>query len=107
MHVRVIIDATATDLPPEGAVVRVYVEDTSRMDQAARSVAQSTVRVDKLIPPIPVEITCREPAANESFTVRVHVDASGSGQVEVGDLVSTAAHRAINGEVQVPVRRVG
>lgn len=107
MRVRVMINAPASDLPAGGAVVRAYIEDTSRMDRAAGPVAESTQRVDRVGQRIPIEIECPDPVANESLTVRVHVDINGSGQVEVGDLVSTSAHQAIEGEVEVPVRRVG
>ena len=106
MRVRVMINAPAGDFPAGGAAVRVFVEDTSRLDEAARPVAESTLAIDTLAQGIPVEITCREPEANETFTVRVHVDVGASGNVTLGDLVSTQAHQAIDGEVQVPLTRV-
>jgi hypothetical protein len=106
MRVRVRIDPPANELPPGGAIVRTFIEDTSRVGDAARPIAESTIRVDQMHSASPLEITCREPGADESFTVRVHVDVNGSGQVEVGDLVSTAAHRAIDGDLQIPLRRV-
>ncbi len=106
MLVRVMIDAPAGGLPAGGACLRVFVEDTSRLDVAARPVAVSTLAIDELASHIPVEMTCREPAADESFTVRVHVDVGASGNVTVGDLISTQAHQAIDGDVRVPLTRV-
>ena len=107
MRMRVMINTPINDLPAGEVVVRVFVEDTSRIDDAAAPVAESTTSVEELQSSIPVEITCREPTAEESFSVRVHVDVNGSGQVELGDLVSTAAHCAIDGDIQVPLSRVG
>ena len=106
MRVRVSIDPPADELLTGGATIRTFIEDTSRVGDAARPVAESTIGVDQMHSAKPVEMTCREPSADEFFTVRVHVDVNGSGQVEVGDLVSTAAHRAIDGDVQIPLRRV-
>lgn len=106
MRVRPRIGFPGNELPPGDAIIRTFIEDTSRAGDAARPIAESTIRLNRMHSAAPLEVVCREPAAGESFTLRVHVDVNGSGQVEVGDLVSTAAHRAIEGDVHVPLRQV-
>jgi uncharacterized lipoprotein YbaY len=85
------------DAPPtEGAELVVQVEDVSRADAPSRVVAEHRVRGVQMrggvVMPFEVEVPADEidPAAH--YSVRVHVDASGSGDVEKGDLVSTQSH---------------
>ena len=78
----------------EAAAVRVQVLDVSLAD-APSSVAGEVVLHHVSIPPggsslefsVPVE-----PQEAASYTVWVHVDVQGDGQLRPGDLVSTGSH---------------
>jgi hypothetical protein len=106
MQIRVIVHVPNPEASPGGAAVRVYIEDTARIDAAAVPVAESITRVDQLAARIPVEIACREPTPQESFNVRVHIDMDGSGQISPGDSISTTTHSAKAGEMNIAVKRV-
>lgn len=82
-------------LATAGAVLRVVVEDVGRADAPAQAIA----RVDRdLRQPLPagavVPFSVALPALlpGGHYAVRAHVDVSGSGQVEIGDQVSTQSH---------------
>lgn len=94
----------------DGAVLHVYVEDVGRADAPARIAA----RLDLPLPggigrgqslPFSLEVAGVDPACH--YAVRVHVDRSANGRVEVGDCVSTQSHpvltRGAPASVEVPV----
>lgn len=78
------------------ATVRVQVEDTSRADAPSRVVGEQVHRNVHLKSgkDFPFSIAVPADAVDEksSYTVRAHVDVSGSGVVEVGDFVSTQSY---------------
>lgn len=103
-----------TDLPDSAAKVVVQVEDVSRADAPSHVVGEQSltgVRLHKGAV-VPFRITLPASAVDEraSYSVRAHVDVSGSGKVEVGDFVSTQSHpvltRGSGDEAVVPVKRV-
>jgi uncharacterized lipoprotein YbaY len=100
-------------LPAGPAVLRVIVEDVSRIDAAAPVVAQW---VTPLLGPlaagadIPFALSVNDVDEGVRYNVRVHIDTSGSGDVTPGDLVSTAAYPVLTGgapaTVTVEVRTI-
>lgn len=101
-------------LPPgagdDWATVRVSVQDVTFEYMPA------TVVGERIVPPgpvgeldeIPVEVDGADPEGR--YVVRVHVDMSGSGAVEPGDLVAATRVPVLTGghgdRVDVPLRRV-
>jgi putative lipoprotein len=104
----------AIDLPDVAAKVLVQVEDVSRADAPSSVVGEQELKGVKLQKGavLPFTITLPAEAIDErnSYSVRAHVDLTGSGKVEVGDLVSTQSHpvltRGSGNEAVVPVKRV-
>lgn len=102
------------DAAGRAAGVRVVVEDVSRMDAPSTVVAEQRLRDVELHDAIPFElaIPTAEVDGSSRYSVRVHVDVSGSGEVSKGDYVSTASHPVLvqdqtqDDDVTVPVRRV-
>jgi uncharacterized lipoprotein YbaY len=83
------------DAVAPGAIVRVKVEDVSRLDAAAVVIAEAVLPLASGAAAgadIPFSITV--PAADEaaSYGVRAHVDTTGSGDISPGDLVSNQAY---------------
>jgi putative lipoprotein len=93
----------------------VQVEDVSRADAPSTVVGERRLRGVELRPgaavPVAVEVPAVELDEGAEYSVRVHVDVSGSGDVEVGDLVSTQTYPVLThgygDEARVVVRRVG
>ena len=104
----------AIDLPDVAAKVVVQVEDVSRADAPSTVVGEQSLKGVRLQKGAVVPFTITLPAAavdeRSSYSVRAHIDVSGSGKVEVGDLVSTQSHpvltRGSGDEAVVPVKRV-
>jgi putative lipoprotein len=103
-----------TDIPSESANLVVQVEDVSRAD------APSVVVADQRQPGVPLRSGATLPFAVEvpeeivderdSYSVRVHIDVTGSGEVESGDLISTQSYpvltRGHGNEARIHVQRV-
>lgn len=94
--------------------VLVQVEDVSRADAPSEVVGETlrkgvTLRGGAELP-FAVKVPSGKVDDGRSYAVRVHVDLSGTGEVEVGDLVSTQSHpvltRGFPDTVVVPVRKV-
>jgi putative lipoprotein len=100
--------------PTEAAFILVEIEDVSRAD--APSIVVGEQRRERVgIRPgahVPFEVQVPDRLINESasYSVRVHIDVAGSGEVERGDMVSTQSHpvltRGYGNEALVRVRRV-
>jgi putative lipoprotein len=103
------------DVPTSGtADLVVQVEDVSRAD------APSIVIAEERRPGVPLQAGATVPFEIEvpagsiddkgMYSVRAHLDVSGSGTVEVGDLVSTQSHPVLThgygDEAKVGVKRV-
>jgi uncharacterized lipoprotein YbaY len=103
-----------TGLPAKPVDVIVSVEDTSRADAPAVVVAQQRQRNVSLREGSPVPFRVEVPAdridERHSYSASAHIDVSGSGDVKVGDLVSTESYpvltRGYGTEVRIRVKRV-
>jgi uncharacterized lipoprotein YbaY len=81
--------------PVSNATVRVRVQDTSRSDAPAATVAEEVLRGVSIAPggqAIPFTVRGIPQDARARYSVRVHVDVDGSGAVTRGDYVSTQSH---------------
>jgi putative lipoprotein len=112
-HVRGRIVLPLGELPPEAASVVVAVEDVSRADAPSTVVAEQHlvhVSLGEGEVLFEVEVPSGRIEARARYTVRVHVDVTGTGIVERGDLVSTQSHPVLTGgnpdEASVPVKVV-
>ena len=96
------------------ADVIVQVEDVSRADAPSIVVGEQRQHGVFLhggaVLPFAVEIPARFIDERRSYSVRVHINMSGSGNVEVGDLVSTQTYpvltRGYGSEARITVKRV-
>ena len=103
-----------SDVPGGPADVVVEVEDISRSDAPSQVVAAQRLRRSHLQPggvlPFKVEVPADRVDERRLYSVRVHVDRSGSGEVEKGDLISTQTYpvltRGHGNEARVKVRSV-
>lgn len=107
-------------LPPEiplerARAVRIQVEDTSRLDAPSIVVAEQCLEDIDLESaaevPYCVDVPDDAVEVGKRYSVRVHVDVNGTGDVTTGDYVSTAAYPVLAGDdctddVTITVRRV-
>lgn len=95
------ISLPRTALPPEAALVIVQVEDVSRADAPSAVVGEQRLSGLELHPGdvIPFEVEVDADALDERarYSVRVHIDVAGSGEVDAGDLVSTQSYPVLTG----------
>ena len=112
-HVRGRIVLLWDELPHEAASIVVAVEDVSRADAPSTVVAEQHlehVSLGEGEVTFAVEVPSGRIEARARYTVRVHVDVTGTGIVERGDLVSTQSHPVLTGgypdEASVPVKLV-
>jgi putative lipoprotein len=91
----------AGELPDQAAEVVVQVEDVSRADAPSRVVGEQRLRRVELLPggrlAFEIEVPADELDERMSYSVRAHVDVSGSGEVEPGDLVTTQSYPVLSG----------
>jgi putative lipoprotein len=82
--------------PLDAAEVVIQVEDVSRADAPSVVVAEQRLHGVSLRPgealPFDVEVPGERIDPSSHYSVRVHVDVSGSGDVERGDFVSTRSY---------------
>ena len=98
-----LLDVTA---PVANATVHVRVQDTSRSDAPASTVAEEVLRGVSIVPgaqAIPFTVRGIPQNANARYSVRVHVDVDGSGAVTRGDYVSTQSHPVPASDQSAPV----
>jgi putative lipoprotein len=103
-----------TDVPSESADLVVQVEDVSRADVPSVVIAdqrQSGVPLRSgAILRFAVEVPDDLVDERDSYSIRVHIDLTGSGEVEAGDLISTRSYpvltRGHGNEAQIHVQRV-
>ena len=96
-----------------GAVLRARVDDISAADRAAPTVGSVTTSLEELPDDGCIELTV--PVADvdsaASYAVFVHLDTSGSGEVDVGDAITTTSYPVLThgaGEhADVQLQRVG
>src|SRR5512138_55033 len=103
-----------SELPSEAASVLVQIEDVSRADAPSGVVAEQRLPGVRLQPGgvigFSIEVPNDRINPRSRYSVRAHVDVSGSGEVERGDLVSTQSHPVLSpgttDDVAIPVRKV-
>jgi len=95
------ISLPRTSLPAEAALVIVQVEDVSRADAPSSVVGEQRREGVELHPGdvIPFEVEVDAGALDEGarYSVRVHIDVAGSGEVDAGDLISTQSYPVLTG----------
>jgi uncharacterized lipoprotein YbaY len=85
----------AQRLEAGGGTAHVVVEDTSRADAPAIVVSEA---VEPLAQPLAagdqftLELTVPDVDERASYNVRAHIDCSGSGEVSVGDRITTRSY---------------
>jgi putative lipoprotein len=100
--------------PEEAAELVVQVEDVSRADAPSVVVGEQRLRGVRLPPGGALQFEVEVPAdrvdPHSMYSVRAHVDVSGSGEVEKGDLLSTRSYpvltRGHGDEAQVEVQQI-
>lgn len=95
------------------AQIIIQVEDVSRMDAPSVVVGEQRledVPLDGSAVPFEIEVPAGLIDERGMYSVRVHVDVSGSGQVERGDMITTQSYPVLTGsspdEAHVAVRRI-
>ena len=102
------------ELPAGTGDLIVQVEDVSRADAPSLVVGEQRQPGVALHSGAVLSFTVNIPAGlvdpSHSYSVRVHLDVSGSGKVEVGDLITTQSYpvltRGYGNEAKVAVKRV-
>ena len=111
VHVHVQLPRGAS--APNGALLRVQVSDVSIADRASDVVADFEVPLPagaaEADVDVPVAVGLID--ARASYSVFVHVDCTGSGEIEVGDFLSPASHPVLTqgapDQAEVPLIQVG
>lgn len=85
----------AEALGPGTHLLHLLVEDVGKADAAATVAGRADLPLNGPLPagtalPFEIEVDRADPAAH--YSVRAHLDRSGSGLIEAGDLVSTEAY---------------
>jgi putative lipoprotein len=90
------------ELPDEAAELVVQVEDVSRADAPSRVVGELRLHDVHLARggrlPFQVEVPADRVDPGLSYSLRAHVDVSGSGEVEPGDLLTTQSYPVLTTE---------
>ncbi len=104
----------ATAVPVEATAVVIQVEDVSRADAPSQVIAEQRqqgvhLEAGKVLT-FAVDVPADAIDPRSSYSVRVHIDISGSGAVEVGDFVSTQSYPVLTHgygvEATIEVQRV-
>lgn len=104
----------SSDRSAESAEIVIQVEDVSRVDAPSTVIGEQRQRGISLVPGRALEFAVEIPASlvndRHDYSVRAHIDMSGSGDVEVGDFVSTQSYpvltRGHGTKVRIRVSRV-
>jgi putative lipoprotein len=90
------------ELPDEAAEFVVQVEDVSRADAPSTVVGEQRVRDVQLTPGGRLRFHVEVPASRVdprlNYSLRAHVDVSGTGEVESGDLLTTQSYPVLTTE---------
>jgi uncharacterized lipoprotein YbaY len=84
-----------TDAVSAPATIHVRLEDVSRADAASTLMAELVLPLATSLPAgaeLPFAIIAPHSEERASYSVSVHVDVSGTGDVTVGDLLSTVSY---------------
>jgi len=83
-------------VPEKSASVVVQIEDVSRADQSSKVIGEQRMQDVPLksgrVLPFRIEVSPGDIDERKTYSLRVHVDVTGSGEVELGDLVSTRSY---------------
>jgi uncharacterized lipoprotein YbaY len=101
-------------IPAHSAVVVVQVEDVSRADAPSKVIAEirrtGVQMASGAEVPFTVDVPAEQIDDKHAYSVRVHIDFSGSGNVSIGDLVSTQSYpiltHGFGTEVRIDVKKV-
>jgi len=112
VHGRVVVPPT--DVPAEAAELVVRLEDVSRADAPSVVIAEHRQQHVPLeagsAVPFELDVPAERVDPSSLYSLSAHVDASGSGEVEPGYLISTRSYpvltRGYGDEVTVEVQRV-
>jgi len=104
----------ATEPGADKADVIVQVEDVSRADAPSIVISEYRKRHVRLTPgevlPFKIKVPADRIEPNHSYSVRAHIDVSGSGEVEKGDFITTQSYpvltRGYGNDVRLSVQRV-
>ncbi len=94
------------------ARLRVVVEDVSLADGAAEAIAETVIEDIRLgnLRALEIAVDVSHYEERRHYACRVHVDREGTGEVERGDLISTASHPVLTHgyglTTLVPLRQV-
>lgn len=78
-----------------GSTLHIYVEDVSRADAASVRTAALEMRLGASLPAgteVPFELVVEGLDPGARYEVRAHLDRSGNGEIESGDLISVQSH---------------
>lgn len=113
MSIRGTVDFQGVKEPVNNATVHVRLQETSRADAQATTVAEQVINNVNIVPegpPIPFTLPM-PPNENGRYVVRVHADVAGDGKVSQGDYVSTQSYPVdMNAEesgLAIVAKRVG
>lgn len=84
-----------------GCVMRVFVEDTSRMDAPAQRVAALEVALAQLPAAgeaVPFQLTVPEAELPARLNLRVHLDRSADGEIDEGDFITMQSYPIDEGD---------
>ena len=88
------VDFQGVKEPVSDATVYVRLQETSRADARATTVAEQVINHVNIVPegpPIPFTLAM-PPSESGRYVVRVHADVAGDGKVSQGDYVSTQSY---------------
>ena len=108
------IDLPEADVPPRVAAMVVQVEDISRADAPSTVIGEQRVEDVELRPGEPLTFAVEVPAEGlderHLYSVRVHLDVTGGGDIRKGDLITMQTYpvltRGHGDEAAVTVRPV-
>lgn len=100
--------------PVSPARVRVELEDVSRADAPSQVIASCRLKGRRPQRPAPIPFELEVPAGlideRHRYSIRVHIDLGGTGEVEKGDYVTVQSYPVLTlghgDHVRVAVRRV-
>lgn len=97
----------------DAATLRITVEDVSRVDAASQVIAEEVIHgvgVRPRRPPLDFSVALETVDDAAHYNVRAHIDSNDSGEVTLGDLLSTQAHPVLTfgapDHVTVPLQHV-
>lgn len=100
------------EVPARAAAVYIRVEDVSYSDAPAQKIAEEVLRDVRISSDgrLAFSLPIGELRPTGDYSVRVHVDVDGDGQISPGDFISVQRHPVLTygrpDQVTIPLRRV-